>query len=201
MKKTSTGVFGVIDLEKLYKHKSAFGFFAQQLTYPEKLTFHPTLIDDTFSPTDPAYELVKEYWDEIHTYSLDDIQELYVQTFDFQKSATLYMTFFKFEDAKERGQMLAKLKVMYEMFGLDMPAEELSDYLPLICEFLYAAEWLGDPRAKDSFNILFAVLEDGTYNLIEALEKFNSPYLRLVRGLRQTFKVCIEREAVSHEHD
>ena len=196
MKKTSTGVFGVIDLEKLYKHKSAFGFFAQQLTYPEKLTFHPTLIDDTFSPTDPAYELVKEYWDEIHTYSLDDIQELYVQTFDFQKSATLYMTFFKFEDAKERGQMLAKLKVMYEMFGLDMPAEELSDYLPLICEFLYAAEWLGDPRAKDSFNILFAVLEDGTYNLIEALEKFNSPYLRLVRGLRQTFKVCIEREAV-----
>lgn len=201
MKRISTGVFGVIDLEKLYKHKPAFGFFAQQLTYPEKLTFHPTAIEESFSTEDPAYELVKGYWDEIHTYSLDDIQELYVQTFDFQKSATLYMTYFKFEDAKERGQMLAKLKVMYEMFGLDMPAEELSDYLPLICEFLYAAEWLGDPRAKDSFNILFAVLEDGTYHLIEALEKFNSPYLGLVRGLRETFKACIEREAVNHEHD
>jgi len=201
MKRTSTGVSGVIDLEKLYKHKTAFGFFAQQLTYPEKLTFHPTAIEESFSPEDPAYDLVRSYWDKIHTYSLDDIQELYVQTFDFQKSATLYMTYFKFEDAKERGQMLAKLKVMYEMFGLDMPAEELSDYLPLICEFLYAAEWLGDPRAKDSFNILFAVLEDGTFHLIESLEKFNSPYLGLVRGLRETFKTCIEREAVNHEHD
>ena len=109
MKRISTGVFGVIDLEKLYKHKPAFGFFAQQLTYPEKLTFHPTAIEESFSTEDPAYELVKGYWDEIHTYSLDDIQELYVQTFDFQKSATLYMTYFKFEDAKERGQMLAKL--------------------------------------------------------------------------------------------
>lgn len=199
MRKISTGGFGVIDLEKLYKYKESFGFFSQQLSYPEKLTFHPSVIEETFSKEDPAFELVKEYWEKIQTYSLDDIQELYVQTFDFQKSATLFMTYVKFEDAKERGQMLAKLKVMFEMFGLEMPAEELSDYLPLICEFLYAAEWLGDPRAEDSFGILFAVLEDGTYNLIEALKEFNSPYYPLVRGLRETFKACIIREVISND--
>ncbi|WP_313890883.1 nitrate reductase molybdenum cofactor assembly chaperone [Psychrobacillus sp.] len=191
----------MIDLDYLYTHKTAFGFFAQQLSYPEKLTYHPTVIEESFSKDDPAYELVKKYWEAVHAYSLDDIQELYVQTFDFQKSATLYMTYFKFEDAKERGQMLAKLKVMYEMFGLNMPAEELSDYLPLICEFLYAAEWIGDPRAKDSFNILFAVLEDGTYNLVKALEEFKSPYYPLVKAFRETVKACLMREAVNNEHD
>lgn len=191
----------MIDLQELYKYKNSFGFFAEQLSYPEKLTFHPNVFEDTFGASHPAYEHVKVYWDNIHNYSLDDIQEIYVQTFDFQKSATLYMTYFKFEDAKERGQMLAKLKVMYEMFGLNMPEAELSDYLPLICEFLYAAEWLGDARAKDSFNILFAVLEDGTYNLIKALEELNSPYFPLVKGIRETIKACLIREAMPNEHD
>ncbi|GLC89018.1 nitrate reductase molybdenum cofactor assembly chaperone [Lysinibacillus piscis] len=191
----------MIDLDYLYTHKTAFGFFSQQLSYPEKLTFHPQVMEGSFTPNDPAFELVKTYWQDIQTYSLDDVQEIYVQTFDFQKRATLYMTYFKFEDAKERGQMLAKLKVMYEMFGLNMPAEELSDYLPLICEFLYAAEWRNDPRAQESFAILFAVLEDGTYHLVKALEELKSPYLTLVKGIRATLKACLIREAVGNEHD
>ena len=32
--------------------------------------------------------------------------------------------------------MLAKLKVLYEMFGLKMVDNELSDYLPLMLQFL-----------------------------------------------------------------
>ena len=42
------------------------------------------------------------------------------------------MTFNKFDTQKERGQMLAKLKVLYEMFGLKMVDNELSDFLPLM---------------------------------------------------------------------
>src|SRR5690606_22724393 len=122
-------------------------------------------------------------------------EELYVQTFDFQKKSTMYMTFVKFEDSKERGQMLARLKVLYEMYGLEMPNGELSDYLPLICEFIYAADWLGDPRSEQSFNILLAVLEDGTYHLLNALDEFHSPYAPLIKGLRETVKFCIVKEA------
>lgn len=194
------GGFGVIDLEKLYKHKTAFGFFSTQLCYPEKRTFHPTMLAESFSPNDPAYPFVCEYWENMQTYSLDELQELYVQTFDFYKKATLYMTYFKFEDAKERGQMLAKLKVMYEMFGLTMPSSELSDYLPLICEFLYAAEWMGDERATESFHILMAVLEDGTYHLLQGLQELNSPYYSLVKGFRETIKSCLQKEVPNHEH-
>ena len=94
----------------------------------------------------------------MHDISLDDIQQVYTQTFDFDRDTNLYMTYFKFEDQKERGQMLAKLKVLYEMFGLKMPDNELSDFLPLMLEFLYAAEWRGDERAQESLTLLIMVL-------------------------------------------
>ncbi|WP_088006798.1 nitrate reductase molybdenum cofactor assembly chaperone [Indiicoccus explosivorum] len=190
----------MINLEKLYGYKRSFGFFAHQLTYPEKLDFHPAFLEESFSPGDPAYDHVQKYWSLMQDYSLMDIKEMYTETFDFQKDATLYMTYFKFEDARERGQMLAKLKVLYEMFGLEMPDEELSDFLPLMCEFIYAAEWLGDPRAPESFRLLIAVLEDGTYHLLQTLEKNESPYFHLIKGLRETFKACVEQGASSREH-
>lgn len=186
-------VFGVISLEKLHKHKNAFGFFAQQLTYPEKLHFHPLVFEESFDSSEPGYEDIKTYWELMHEYSMEEIEELYVKTFDFDKKATLYMTYFKFNETKERGQMLAKLKVMYEMFGLNMAKEELSDYLPLMCEFLFAAEWAEDKRAQESFDMMLAVLEDGTYHLVQALKEINSPYFYLINALRSTFKACIEQ--------
>ncbi|MNI84609.1 Nitrate reductase delta subunit [compost metagenome] len=102
-----------------------------------------------------------------------------------------------FEDAKERGQILAMLKLLYEMFGLEMPEGELPDFLPLMCEFLYAAEWLEDPSAPGNYRMLISILEDGTYHLHQALERMESPYFHLVKGLRETFKACVEQEAPS----
>lgn len=189
----------MIDLQKLYDEKHAFGFFAQQLTYPEKMSFHPSVMEESFDSSHPAYEAVKEYWELMHEYSMQEIQEMFTATFDFQKDSTLFMTFVKYEDAKERGQMLAKLKVLYEMFGLEMPATELSDYLPLMCEFIYVCEWIGDPRAVQSFSMLLAVMEDGTYNLMKALEKHNSPYFHLIKGMRETFKSCMRQEEPAND--
>jgi nitrate reductase delta subunit len=193
------GGSGVIDLQKLYEEKQAFGFFAYQLSYPEKLSYHPSVMEESFDSSHPAYPSVKAYWDRMYTYSFDEIQEMYTSTFDFQKETTLFMTFVKYEDAKERGQMLARLKVLYEMFGLDMPDSELSDFLPLMFEFIYAAEWLGDPRAQQSFSMLLAVMEDGTYHLMKALEKHNSPYFHLIKGMRETFKSCIRQEETAND--
>lgn len=52
------------------------------------------------------------------------------------------MTYNQFDTQKERGQMLAKLKVLYEMFGLKMVDNELSDYLPLMLIFTnYRMAW------------------------------------------------------------
>jgi nitrate reductase molybdenum cofactor assembly chaperone NarJ/NarW len=184
----------VIDVTRLYDYKPSFGFFARQLMYPEKLDFNPVMLETSFDSAHPAYALVMTYWTAMQEFSLDDIQEMYAETFDFQKDCTLYMSYFKFEDGKERGQLLAKLKLLYEMFGLEMPEGELPDFLPLMCEFLYAAEWRQDPQAAENFKMLIAVLEDGTYHLLQALEKNKSPYAYLVKGLRETFKACRQQE-------
>nr|WP_202128564.1 nitrate reductase molybdenum cofactor assembly chaperone [Paenibacillus dendrobii] len=196
------GGSGVINLGKLHEYKNVFGFFAQMLTYPEKLDFHPSVLAESLDSKHPAYESVRVFWEQMHGYSMDQIEEMYVQTFDFQKKTTLYMTYNKFEDSRDRGQMLAKLKETYQLFGLDIASSELSDYLPLMCEFIYAAHWEGhEKEAVESLDLMLAVMEDGSYHLLKALEKFESPYFHLVKGLRETFKACINQEAAAHEHD
>lgn len=188
--------FGVINLEKLYELKKTFGFFTSQLVYPEKLSFHPREFDGVFTPSHPAYEAVSHYWKDMHDISLEEIQQVYTYTFDFEKKTTLYMTYVQFEDSKERGQMLAKLKVLYEMFGLQMPDGELSDFLPLMCEFIYAADWRGDDRAEESLGFLLMVIEDGTYGLMKQLEEMKSPYYNLIVAIRETCKACLIRNEV-----
>lgn len=189
--------FGVIDLQRLHEEKAVFRFFSDHLIYPkEQSPFQIAPIDKTFQRTHPGYRDIARYWKLLHEKDLFSLQLLYAETFDFQKDATLYMTYVKFEDSKERGQMLARLKVLYEMFGLQMPQSELSDYLPLMCEFIYAADWEGDPRAEESFSLLLAVLEDGSYHLMHALKKYESPYYYLIRGMRETFKACLSKKEV-----
>ena len=68
----------------------------------------------------------------------------------------------KFDTQKERGQMLAKLKVLYEMFGLKMVDNELSDYLPLMLQFLQIADWENDDRAQENLQLIIMIIEDGT---------------------------------------
>jgi nitrate reductase delta subunit len=193
------GGSGVIDLDKLYDHKHTFGICAKQLAYPDKLTFAAMQLDDEINPT--IGKLLQSFWDQMQLLSLDEIEELYVQTFDFQKSTTLYMTHAKFEDSRERGQMLANLKAIYEMYGLEISDGELSDYLPLICEFLYAADWRKHEHAEESMGLLTAVLEDGTYELLKALQKMDSPYYGSVKALRETLKLCLRQEVDANEHD
>lgn len=186
----------MIDLERLYEERPVFGFYAEQLSYPEEVTLYDGVLEEYISSSHPSYQHLAAYVNLVKDKPLHELQTLYTETFDFQKDATLFMTYVKFEDSKGRGQMLARLKVLYEMFGLSMPKGELGDLLPLMCEFVEVADWQGDPRAQRSFALLLAVLEDGSFHLMNALKKYESPFYHLVRGMRETFKACIVQEEV-----
>ena len=125
-------------------------------------------------------------------YSLFEIKTIYTDTFDFSKNYPLYMTYNKFDTQKERGQMLAKLKVLYEMFGLKMVDNELSDYLPLMLQFLQIADWENDDRAQENLQLIIMIIEDGTYEMANELAKNNNPYAYVIKALRKTLKACIE---------
>ncbi|MGN8644548.1 nitrate reductase molybdenum cofactor assembly chaperone [Gracilibacillus sp. HCP3S3_G5_1] len=182
----------MINLKKLDQCKNVFAFYSQHFSYPDQLQ-SPLLF---FDKTDPGAVDAFQYWELIKSMRVDKLQELYIETFDFKKESSLYMTYAKFEDSKGRGQMLARLKVLYEMFGLNMPKGELSDYLPLMCEFIYAAEWVNDDRAPESFAMLFAVIEDGTYHVLHDLKQQESPYYYLIKSLRETMKFCLIEQEV-----
>jgi len=182
----------VINLAQFSKYQETLGYFAQQFSFPEKLTLHPKTFEEIITPQHPAYQDVKTYREQMYELSLLQIKQLYSDTFDFNKTAPMYMTYNKFDTQKERGQLLAKLKVLYEMFGLKMADNELSDFLPLMLEFLYIAQWQNDSRAKGNIEFVVMIIEDGTFAMANQLAEQNSPYYFLVKGLRETLKACLD---------
>ncbi|PNY88266.1 nitrate reductase molybdenum cofactor assembly chaperone [Staphylococcus capitis subsp. urealyticus] len=188
---TSMEGFSVINLQKLAQYQESLGYLGQQINFPEKLTFHPNVFQETIEASHPAYEDLCAFREIIMNYSLSEIKAIYTDTFDFSKNYPLYMTYNRFDTQKERGQMLAKLKVLYEMFGLKMIDNELSDYLPLMLQFLQVARWENDVRAEDNLKLIIMIIEDGTYEMANHLAKNNNPYAYVIKAIRQTLKACI----------
>ena len=189
---TSMEGFSVINLQKLAQYQESLGYLGQQINFPEKLTFHPNVFQETIEASHPAYEDLCAFREIIMNYSLSEIKAIYTDTFDFSKNYPLYMTYNRFDTQKERGQMLAKLKVLYEMFGLKMIDNELSDYLPLMLQFLQVARWENDVRAEDNLKLIIMIIEDGTYEMANHLAKNNNPYAYVIKALRQTYNMTKE---------
>ncbi|AQL56883.1 nitrate reductase molybdenum cofactor assembly chaperone [Abyssicoccus albus] len=187
----------MINFEQLARYKDLFKFYSMHFDYPEKLNYHPKVFEVSDGLPESIRSNIKKYEEAVFKLSIEENQAKYIDTFDFEKKNSLFMTYANFEDGKERGQMLAKLKVLYEMFGLMMPDNELSDYLPLMCEFIYASNWEDDPRRDESFSLLVGVIEDGSYHLLKSLEKEDNHYVYLVKALRETFKHCMKPQQVS----
>ncbi len=77
---------------------------------------------------------LKPFLDWVEKRTERELQEFYVSTFDFSTKYTLYLTYHRYGDERERGEVLAKLKEAYLQEGLS-PERELPDYLPLLLEF------------------------------------------------------------------
>lgn len=65
----------------------------------------------------------------------DELRVAYVETFDFRRRNSLYLTYHSYGDRRERGMALVSLKQRYEAAGLTLESSELPDYLPLMLEF------------------------------------------------------------------
>lgn len=192
--------FSVINFTNFKTYQESFGYIAQQLCFPDKLTFHPKTFEETIREDHPGYEDLLAYRQIMMTYSLSEIKAIYTDTFDFTKKAPMHMTYNKFETQKERGQMLAKLKVLYEMFGLKMVDNELSDYLPLMLQFLQVADWRDDARAEENLQLVIMIIEDGTYVMANELGESNNPYAYVIQALRKTLKQCLKISKGVEQH-
>lgn len=72
--------------------------------------------------------------------SLHQLQELYVETFDFNRRCSLHLTYHINGDSRQRGLALLKIKTAYREAGFEFGDDELPDYLPVMLEFAAMAK-------------------------------------------------------------
>ena len=106
---------------------------------------------------------------------LAEQQQRYVDTFDFDRRASLHLTYHTFGDRRQRGLELVRLKRRYAEAGFPLAGGELPDYLPVLLEFASLAPEEGETLLND----LRAPLE-----LVRArLHERRSPYADLLDAL------------------
>ena len=124
----------------------------------------------------------------------DALQARYVETFDFTRRSSLYLTYHVFGDRRQRGMALLTLKQRYAAAGLVVGDEELPDFLPLVLEFAVLAPEAGLEileRHREAVELIRASLHDAASPWAPLLDAVALP----LPGLTRTQAARIRRLA------
>ncbi len=121
---------------------------------------------------------IEQFINQVDWDNLLEWQALYVRTFDMIADNSLHLTHHLFGEEKNRGPALIDLHEFYQAYGLQLAANELPDYLPLMLEF---AAQLEPQEARLFLSKWSKVLLQLALNL----EKIESPYAAIIRLLEQ----------------
>ncbi len=78
---------------------------------------------------------------------LRELRSRYVETFDFDRRASLHLTYHTHGDRRERGIALVAPEAPLRGGGLPLTGDELPDYLPVLLEFAALAPDEGEAAA------------------------------------------------------
>ncbi len=202
MQKVFMGGSGVIDLKQLDQSRRNFYYLSHLIDYPQPELQSAGFLENfekEYDENSPYKAQVAAIITEFQAQSFESLTQTYSNYFEMNKRFTLYMTFYRFEDSRERGEILAKLKMLYEMFGVAASDQELTDYLPLMLEFLAYGDWQDETqdRVKD-LTLLFSVVEDGTYKLLENGAIYqDQAYFKLLKIIRAELGKCVTKQQIS----
>jgi nitrate reductase delta subunit len=116
-----------------------FKIASHLLDYPDEIWLtHLELLKDAIAeiPSDSTQEVFAEFLLHLQSRKLISWQEEYSRIFDLNPATCLNLTYHRYGDQKERGAALAQLHQLYHRAGYEAATGELSDYLPLVLEFL-----------------------------------------------------------------
>jgi nitrate reductase delta subunit len=86
-------------------------------------------------PASPAREAILAFLAARGELAPSHAQREYVETFDFAKRATLYLSFHAYGDRRQRGMAMLHLKRTYREAGFALAEGTLPDHLPVALEF------------------------------------------------------------------
>jgi nitrate reductase delta subunit len=108
------------------------------LLYPDELLMSGLSDLEEFSDTvsEKSAELIgRRFLPYLQGGPLLRAQECYTRTFDLSPENSLYLTWHRFGDGKERGAALASLRGIYRDNDCECVSTDLPDYLPMLLEF------------------------------------------------------------------
>lgn len=86
-------------------------------------------------PPSPAREAILAFLERRAGIAPGEAQREYVDSFDFAKRSTLYLSFHAYGDRRQRGMAMLHLKQAYRAAGCELSTGTLPDHLPVALEF------------------------------------------------------------------
>jgi nitrate reductase delta subunit len=126
-------------------------------------------------PTSPAKDCVLAFLAYWENEPASRLQAGYTAAFDFKRRGCLYLSYYRYGDARARGQVLADMKQAYERAGYPLDTTELPDYLPLVLEFVSEVPEEGLPMLAEHRAAIEVIRR--------SLSHDGSPYAHLVEAL------------------
>lgn len=126
------------------QERAILAIASRLLTYPnesfkdDQMEIKICMTDNISSP-EIAEDLKKAILP-LESLTLQDLQELYVATFDLRSKLGLYLTAHELGDSSKRGAALIKLQKLVNEAGFERVEGELADYIPMLLELLSIAE-------------------------------------------------------------
>jgi nitrate reductase delta subunit len=111
---------------------SLYAVLARLLDYPDDTL---ASVEAAGLEPDAARSAVEGFLGSVAEVELRALEREYVETFDFDRRASLYLTFHTYGDRRQRGLELVRLKRRYGEAGFALAETELPDYLPVVLEF------------------------------------------------------------------
>lgn len=176
----------------MHDEKAVFQLLSLMFQYPNAEWIHDeTLKDELANIQDSETKLqLTLFYEYLQSTPIEELEQNYVNTFDFNSKTTLYLTYVLFQDTRERGKAFLKLKSEFRDAGFEALTDELPDYFPLLLEFVsMAPEEIG---AK-----LFRVNQKAITKLEENLQEINSPYCTLIAACQSAIKEFIKKRQAS----
>ncbi|OBK26604.1 nitrate reductase molybdenum cofactor assembly chaperone [Mycobacterium asiaticum] len=111
----------------------------------------------------------------------------YVEIFDMRRRATMYLTYWTAGDTRNRGREMLAFATAYRNAGVEPPAKEAPDHLPVVLEFAATV----DPKVGRTLLAEHRVPIDV---LRTALAEAKSPYAPAVVALCDTLPVTTDQD-------
>ena len=170
------------------KERVDYKLFSQLLQYPEEEWIRNKEWEKAISFLDnPIKNKLTHFQDYLRNNPIHQIAENYVQTFDFNNTSTLHITYYQYKDQQERGQALLELKEAYTKAGLSFEPRELPDYLPVLLEFAAIVR-------EEEVQILLMEQLPNIEKLYESLVQMNSPYQHVISAVIETIQSRAQQE-------